>query len=527
VIELPYNLIKMMDAEPYPLSDADRSDCDDAGGMMLDVTLSKEDEDYNLTPSSADDGSAHKDERKDEELDQVDGGKISFENTEHQQYAEDEAELVASAMTLEVAYQSVEMVRKLNLQLEFGTNVVDDSVCVMCLRTEPKVMVTTPAVTSSTSTATTSASTSTSRFGSWVASSSASISNNLHQRKIAASAASACFTCGTPVCKKHRSSEFGKQNIIICLDCSHLFSTNYLLNHVVDVGSSSNSNSNNSESNSTSDGEQKQNPTEDDELDAKKRVNNMLDVYDRSLLVLRYSLQYIDEVATALRTNTSRHNRIGLGSSATGVVAGGLGVAAACTIWTPVGPPLLLASILFGGGATAVNAGSEAVNYRCEPNKMADRILTLHSIVTSIAQLPGIMDHRIMMREEEKMFHPQHQHEQDEGDDDGGKFKSTVQSTITLSNPSRDEDQSQLHWTRTAMNGLKPLTMGALSAVSIVTEAREMKRAVDKIRAGNPCDKAERLLAVKDDIKHIPNTEDLAHQLHLIVSRQKAFYPSR
>ena len=46
------------------------------------------------------------------------------------------------------------------------------------------------------------------------------------------------------------------------------------------------------------------------------------------MLFLKFSIQFIDDVAIALEENTSRHNKVGLGSSATGVVAGGLGVAA-------------------------------------------------------------------------------------------------------------------------------------------------------------------------------------------------------
>ena len=111
-------------------------------------------------------------------------------------------------------------------------------------------------------------------------------------------------------------------------------------------------------------------------------------------------MQFIDEVALALEQNTSRHNKVGLGSSATGMVSGGLGVAAAATIFTPVGPPLLLASILFGGGATAVDAASEAVNYRSEPNKMADRILTLNSIINCISRLPTRMSRSVHARQE-------------------------------------------------------------------------------------------------------------------------------
>lgn len=228
---------------------------------------------------------------------------------------------------------------------------------------------------------------------------------------------------------------------------------------------------------------------EEDQDMKKRRINSMLEVYDRAHLVLEYSIQFIDEVVIALQGNTSRHNIIGLGSSATGVVSGGLGVAAACTILTPVGPPLLLASILFGGGATAANAGSEAVNYRSEPNKMADRILTLHSIMSCIARLPGLLDMEI--EEDAKLV----------GVDD-------------------DQAQTRLHWTRTAMHGLKPLTAGALSAISIVTEAREMKNTVDKIRAGNPCEKAERLALIKKEIGQLPSTDDLSKQLQLIATRK-------
>lgn len=231
---------------------------------------------------------------------------------------------------------------------------------------------------------------------------------------------------------------------------------------------------------------------EEDPAEKKKRLNGMLEAYDRALLVLVYSTQFIDEVVMALQGNTSRHNKIGLGSSATGVVAGGLGVAAACTIFTPVGPPLLLASILFGGGATAVTAGSEAVNYRCEPNKMADRILTLHSVITCISKLPGIMD---MEEQHEEELH-------------ASSFK-------------RAPNQSRLHWRRTALNGLKPLTAGAFSVLSIVTEAREMKNTVDLIRAGNPCEKAERLAVIKDEVENLNQTEDISHQLSLISSRQE------
>jgi hypothetical protein len=66
-----------------------------------------------------------------------------------------------------------------------------------------------------------------------------------------------------------------------------------------------------------------------------------------------------------------------LGSSSAGLISGVLGIAAAVTIITPAGPPLLIVSLLFGGSATAVSTGTEARNYYSEPNKLAGRIQAL------------------------------------------------------------------------------------------------------------------------------------------------------
>ena len=348
----------------------------------------------------------------------------------------------AQTMTLDVAYQSLEMVRKVNLQVEFGEQ-VDDNQCVECLRLERDSANATNRMAKS-------------KIGKWMIS------------RAKKKATQACLTCGTPVCNTHRSSDFGRQNIAICLGCAHLFSASHIMSHIVQ---------------------------ESDHALRKQKVNHMLEVYDRSLLVLTYSRQFIDDVVVALQGNTQRHNMVGLGSSATGVISGGLGVAAACTILTPVGPPLLLASILFGGGATAVNAGSEAVNYRCEPNKMADRILTLYSFITGIAKLPATMD-----------LEGSAKTDTEDGDDDHRANKP-------------DRGQSRLHLSRAAMHTLKPLTAGALSAVSIVTEAREMRNTVEKIRAGNPCEKSERLRKIKDEISNLPHTDGLSPTYNLLLDR--------
>lgn len=43
---------------------------------------------------------------------------------------------------------------------------------------------------------------------------------------------------------------------------------------------------------------------------------------------------------------------------------------------------------------------------------------------------------------------------------------------------------------------------------------------VDKIRAGNPCEKAERLRKIKGEANGLPQTDHLSAQLNLSMSRQ-------
>lgn len=52
---------------------------------------------------------------------------------------------------------------------------------------------------------------------------------------------------------------------------------------------------------------------------------------------------------------------------------------------------------------------------------------------------------------------------------------------------------------------------GALSAATMVAETKCMANTIRKIRAGNPCEKAEILHQIKSEIEHLPTTENL-HQ---------------
>ena len=188
-----------------------------------------------------------------------------------------------STMSLNVAYEALETVRTLNLQAEFGESVKLDD-CLLCLRDPPPPI------------------------------------RGFRGQRVKAflnKKPTSCLTCGTHVCGTHRSAEFWKQSIVVCNDCAPLFSVPFMLEQVTLL----------------------------DQSIRKKNMNHILEVYDRALILLKYSGQFIPDVAEALEANTSRHNKIGLGTSATGVLSGVVGVAAAgafpselnSTIYSPLG----------------------------------------------------------------------------------------------------------------------------------------------------------------------------------------------
>lgn len=125
---------------------------------------------------------------------------ISMTPSEEKQHVEEE--IIAQSMTLDVAYKSLETIRQVNLQVEFGRD-LEETECVSCLR-EARDR---PVIAKS-------------RFRTWVS-------------EKTASKAAACLPCGSHVCKNHRSSSFSKQNITVCLDCAHLFSLDYMMQNIV------------------------------------------------------------------------------------------------------------------------------------------------------------------------------------------------------------------------------------------------------------------------------------------------------
>jgi len=113
-------------------------------------------------------------------------------------------------------------------------------------------------------------------------------------------------------------------------------------------------------------------------------IMRMVDVYDRVLLVLRYSVQFIDDIADKLEHGSKRNDRVGITGTTSGLFSGIAGVAAAATILTPVGPPLLIASLLFGATGQVFHTGTNAVNYYSTPRRLAAKIIAYYNLCKSV-----------------------------------------------------------------------------------------------------------------------------------------------
>ncbi|KAL9187866.1 hypothetical protein ACHAXT_006244 [Thalassiosira profunda] len=183
-----------------------------------------------------------------------------------------------------------------------------------------------------------------------------------------------CLTCGHPTCSSHASSAFSKNDIRICQPCAYLFELDFL----VDVIASS-----------ASDTDQ-----------CRRKVDDMVDKYDRAKLLLEFTAQYAEEIATALESSTARSNKIGAGSSATGIGSGVLGVVGCGALLFPpvaaAGVPLLLASLVFGGGATAAQTADASVKYFSEPNKLAEKMVALHGMVLSLLRITEVLSYGLL-----------------------------------------------------------------------------------------------------------------------------------
>ena len=409
------------------------------------------------------------------------------------------------AMEINEAYEALEHMRRVNLELacqELGLLDVDHEECTACLMEGAKK-------------AKEMGSPSASRIG-W------------RKRK----KTDRCLTCGSPCCLVHSSDVFRQEGITLCNECEKVFHMDFILSCLTL-----------------------------DSTERRERIYHIMDLYDRTVLLLRYSNQYILEVANALEETRKRQSKLNVGGSSAGIVSGVLGVAAAFTILTPAGPPLLIASLLFGGGATAVQTGTEVrQEYFFQPGKVADRILALYGMLLTILTVTGtlrdvaLLDQKTLRFVEEdspalqelEKTHVENREEllaeatdsessvsirvdrdilaaavaaevknNRQGKSVGGKDTKSKSGINIVARNSRYMSRLGAGIMRTVQ--FARFAGGALAAASLLIEAKGMSNAIRSIKSGS-CEKAATLRRIAKSLPNFPLTNHMEKECRAYLS---------
>lgn len=327
-----------------------------------------------------------------------------------------------------------------------------------------------------------------------------------------------CLGCGSPCCTLHSSAEFREEGITLCHECEEVSSLNVFLDCLtMNIGE------------------------ENASIEIQAYVEKLINLYDRVLLLLRFSEQYLDQMTVALEHTKSRNNKINVGGSSVGIVSGILGVAAAATIVTPAGVPLLVASLMLGTGATAAQTGTEVKEkYFSEPNQFANRVIALNGVALSILSIVGVL-RGVIQRDYLQM------HEETDGSCSSpaplprALLESRTLAGVTAGRLVAGSAELVLpegvamargarQFSRAGTGALRSLRFarfagGALAAATVVLEARSLGTTVKAIREGSPCEKAEALKKIKEEIPSLADTSELDQECesYLLYIKDRGF----
>lgn len=343
-----------------------------------------------------------------------------------------------------------------------------------------------------------------------------------------------CLTCGHPTCGKHSSKAF-KGHIHICQNCAYLFDLDFLVDVITQTA-------NNTEQ-------------------CQAKVDGLVDCYDRAKLSLEFLAQFSDEVANSLESKATRANKIGVGSSATGIASGVAGVVGCGALLFPpvavAGVPLLIGSLVLGGGATAVQTGDSAARYFSQPNKVADKMVALHSMLLSLLRITEVLSHGLLQNinvtfsvdgfgvdtDEESTKRAELRREIDAllekhgvtttksvgmlkqavtggvlasevataagtvgvAAAETGSAASTISNVASVGRSTRYF--GRVGTTASASARFIPIAGGLLSAASVFYESKELKRTLQRMEEGNPCEKAQQVRSIREDIVMLPDSD--------------------
>lgn len=360
---------------------------------------------------------------------------------------------------------------------------------------------------------------------------------NEHKKK---KPAPPCLFCANPTCSdKHACPAFKKEGITACLECVKLFEHEYMVACI-------------NQAHGLSAEKAIEEQSAGESATEERPLEHMMDLYDRVLLLLQYTSQFIEPIASALEDNTKRGNNVNMGASSVGLVSGILGVGAAAAIFTPAGPPLLIASLCLGGGATAAQTGTEVANYFSEPNKWADKIIALTGMIHSLLKVKESLREILTARLLEEQGNPEIDRLKSSLADLRKKQRTAavkagatvasgavlggvaiaevaagaaaVESAALVSSvevgalAGRNANMMSKSGTAIARGArFARAAGGILSAATILLEARTMQKTVEQIKAGHPCDKAKALRTILKEIPTLPTTEQLDEECRIYV----------
>lgn len=180
--------------------------------------------------------------------------------------------------------------------------------------------------------------------------------------------------------------------------------------------------------------------------------------------------------------------------------------------------------------ATAVSTGTEVQNrYFSEPHHVAGNIIALHGMLKNILKVADILRDAVA-RDIIMMEHLKNDESKDADAKDkvletyqqnrGGVLAGMTAGRLGMAGmevgqmaAAEGSAGAQL-FSRTSSNVLKTVRFarfagGAISAATLALEAKCMNDTIRAIRAGNPCDKANSLRRIKEEIKYLPSTTNL------------------
>ena len=394
-----------------------------------------------------------------------------------------------------------------------------------------------------------------------------SSSTNTKSRRLLQRKPPNCLTCGHPTCAKHISTTFSTHHIQICNECAYLFELDFLVD-VIDRARSCLPTSENIHD-GNSDASNPHNTDNNNMQICQQKVNSMIECYDRAKLLLTHTSLYAPQISTALQSRTDKSNRLGVTANASGILSGITGIVGAGALLCPpvaaAGLPILVASLVFGGTATAVHTTDYAVvKYWSEPNALADRMVVLHGMCLSLLRVVEVLSFGLLNEgsgfgEEElndvgddsnkcnsneandNKDEPNHSPNTDDNNDQDttadvstsrqaltkdiqsllqkhGVNTTSAKESLTSSTPLTGRNIANRHTrylgrvgtTAAASMRFVPLAGGVLSAASLVVEANEIKATLAKMNEGTPCEKSERVREIAEEVDRLPEAEVIA-----------------